>query len=58
MSTTIVLVEIVEHKIYLVRGHKVIQDRDLAELYGVETKVLNQAVRRNIERFRKTSCSH
>lgn len=38
-------------KIYLVRGQKIMIDRDLAELYGVETKVLKQAVRRNIERF-------
>ena len=38
-------------KIYLVRGRKVMLDRDLAELYGVETKVLKQAVRRNINRF-------
>lgn len=44
-------VEIIEKKIYLVRGHKVMLDRDLAELYEVETRVLNQAVRRNIERF-------
>ena len=38
-------------KILLLRGKKVIIDKDLAELYGVETKVLNQAVKRNIERF-------
>ena len=38
-------------QIFYVRGKKVIFDRDLAELYGVETKVLNQAVRRNKERF-------
>ncbi len=44
-------VEIIERKIYLIRGHKVLLDRDLAELYGVETRVLNQAVRRNLERF-------
>lgn len=44
-------VEIIERKIYLIRGHKVMLDRDLAELYEVETRVLNQAVRRNIERF-------
>src|ERR1035437_6485793 len=37
--------------IFLVRGRKVMFDRDLAELYGVDTKVLNQAVKRNIERF-------
>lgn len=51
MVTHIVPVEIVEQKIFLVRSHKVMLDRDLAELYGVETRVLNQAVRRNIERF-------
>ena len=44
-------VEIIERKIYLIRGHKVMLDRDLAELYGVETRVLNQAVRRNLDRF-------
>jgi len=44
-------VEMIERKIYLVRGHKVMVDRDLAEMYGVETRVLNQAVRRNIDRF-------
>jgi hypothetical protein len=38
-------------KIYLIRGKKVMLDRDLAELYGVETRVLNQAVKRNLERF-------
>jgi ORF6N domain len=38
-------------KIYLIRGKKVMLDRDLAELYGVETRVLNQAVRRNEKRF-------
>jgi hypothetical protein len=37
--------------IFLVRGHRVMLDRDLASLYGVETRVLNQAVRRNLERF-------
>jgi hypothetical protein len=37
--------------IYVVRGHKVLLDSDLAALYGVETKVFNQAVRRNQERF-------
>jgi ORF6N domain len=38
-------------KIYLIRGKKVMLDRDLAELYGVETRMLNQAVRRNSRRF-------
>lgn len=44
-------VEVVKGKIYLIRGQKVLLDSDLAELYGVETKVLNQAVKRNISRF-------
>lgn len=39
------------NKIYLIRGKKVMIDRDLAELYGVETRVLNQAVKRNMKRF-------
>ena len=43
--------ERIEKAILLVRGQKVILDRDLAVLYGVETRVLNQAVRRNIKRF-------
>jgi hypothetical protein len=47
----LVLVEIIERKIYLIRGHKVMLDSDLAELYGVETRVLLQAVRRNLNRF-------
>ena len=42
-----------ENKIFLFRGEKVMLDMDLAKLYGVETKVLNQAVKRNIERFPK-----
>ncbi len=43
--------ERIARKIYLMRSVKVMLDRDLAELYGVETKVLKQAVRRNIDRF-------
>ena len=42
---------LVESKIFLIRGKQVMVDRDLAELYGVETKVINQAVKRNLERF-------
>ena len=49
--TKIIPREIIEKKIYLVRGHKVMLDKDLADLYGVETRVLNQAVKRNIKRF-------
>jgi hypothetical protein len=41
----------VERRIYLIRGEKVMLDYDLAFLYGVETKVLNRAVKRNIDRF-------
>ena len=44
-------VEFIERKIYLIRGHKVMLDNDLAGLYQVPTKVLNQAVRRNLDRF-------
>ena len=44
-------VELIEHAIYSVRGCKIMLDRDLAELYDVETRVLNQAVRRHRERF-------
>ena len=50
MSTPIAR-EVVESKIFYIRGHKVMLDKDLAQLYGVETRVLNQAVRRNIDRF-------
>jgi hypothetical protein len=49
--TEIVSVEVITNKIYLIRGIKVMLDRDLAELYGVENKTLNQAVKRNIKRF-------
>ena len=44
-------IEKISGKIYLVRSHNVMLDRDLADLYGVETKVLKQAVRRNADRF-------
>jgi hypothetical protein len=50
MNDLIPINEIAE-KICLLRGQKVILDRDLAWLYGVETRVLNQAVKRNIKRF-------
>ena len=49
--TDIIKQDIIEKKIFLIRGTSVMLDRDLAELYGVKTKVLNQAVRRNLERF-------
>ena len=47
----LVPIERIEQKIFLLRGQKVMLDSDLAELYGVNTKVLNQAVKRNRERF-------
>ncbi|MEA3373839.1 MAG: ORF6N domain-containing protein [Campylobacterota bacterium] len=43
----------IENRIFTIRGSHVMVDRDLAELYGVETKVLNQAVKRNMQRFPK-----
>jgi len=43
--------ELILRKIHLIRRQKVMLDRDLAELYGVETKVLKQQVKRNMERF-------
>ncbi len=43
--------ELVINKIYVIRGQKVMLNRDLAALYGVETKVLKQAVKRNLPRF-------
>ena len=47
----LIIEEVVKGKIYLIRGRKVMLDRDLAELYKVSTKVLNQAVKRNTKRF-------
>ena len=41
----------ISNKIHMIRGQKVMLDRDLAELYGVETRILNQAVKRNEQRF-------
>ena len=43
--------ELIQSKIYDIRGQKVMLDRDLAEMYGVETRALNQAVKRNTDRF-------
>ncbi|OQC33152.1 MAG: ORF6N domain protein [Verrucomicrobia bacterium ADurb.Bin070] len=51
MSDTVIPVERIEQAIYLIRGQKVMLDRDLAMLYDVETRALNQAVTRNIRRF-------
>ena len=54
----LVPLEIVEQKILMLRGHRIMLDSDLAAIYGVETRVLNQAVKRNLDRFPKTSCSN
>ena len=51
MSKEIVPIERIAESICWIRGHKVLLDSDLALLYGVATKVLNQAVKRNRERF-------
>ena len=50
-KSPLVLADRITSAILLLRGEKVMLDRDLADLYGVEVKVLNQAVKRNIERF-------
>ena len=52
-SKQLIPLEMIENKIFLIRNSKVMLDRNLAMLYGVETKALNQAVRRNLERFPK-----
>jgi ORF6N domain len=51
LMTTAVLIERITNRIYYIRDQKVMLDRDLAELYGVETKALKQAVKRNVGRF-------
>jgi hypothetical protein len=51
VSDELVPVEVIENKIFIIRGHKVMIDRDLAFLYEVTTKALNQAVKRNLKRF-------
>jgi hypothetical protein len=50
-NTSLIPRERIERAILLIRGEKVMLDADLADLYGVETKVLNQAVKRNASRF-------
>jgi hypothetical protein len=50
-KTDLISVEKIEKAIYLIRGEKVMLDRDLAHLYEVETKTLNRAVKRNLQRF-------
>ena len=53
MTTSLIPLTRVEQKILLIRGQKVLLDSDLAELYGVTTKRLNEQVKRNIDRFPK-----
>ncbi len=50
-SQEVVPLETIERRIFLIRSQKVMLDRDLAGLYGVPTKVFNQAVSRNLDRF-------
>jgi len=50
-NTGLIPLEVIERRIYLIRGHKVMLDSDLADLYQVETKALNRAVKRNRDRF-------
>ena len=51
MSKEVVPIDRIAHSIYLLRGQKVMFDFDLAVLYGIETRALKQAVRRNLDRF-------
>jgi len=51
IASIIIPAERIHNCIYLIRGQKVLLDEDLAGLYGVQTRVLNQAVSRNMERF-------
>jgi hypothetical protein len=51
MNTELVIQDNIEDRIYTIRGMQVMVDKDLAELYGVETKHINQAVKRNLKRF-------
>ena len=50
-SDQLVVVDNIESLIKVIRGQQIMLDKDLATLYGVETKTLNQAVKRNIQRF-------
>ena len=51
MSNSLITTNDIESRIFTIRGMQVMLDRDLAELYGVETRIINQSVKRNIERF-------
>jgi len=54
---SVVAAELIERRIHLIRGQRVMLDTHLAELYGVETFNLNKAVKRNLERFPGDLCS-
>jgi len=49
--SNLIPIEVIKERIFFIRGERVMIDRDLAELYGVETKQLKRQVRRNIDRF-------
>lgn len=51
MSESMITIERIENNIYVIRGFRVMLDRDLAVLYGVVTKALTQAVKRNLQKF-------
>ena len=57
-TATVIPIERIENAILLILGEKVIMDTELAALYGVETRSLILAVKRNRERFRPISCSN
>src|SRR5437879_4903487 len=50
-SKALAVIDSIEDKIYVIRGQRIMLDADLADIYQVETRVLNQAVKRNIKRF-------
>ncbi len=56
INKNIVPLDRIESKIYFIRGKKVMLDKDLADLYQVETRILNQAVKRNLKRFPVDFC--
>jgi len=56
ISKSVISREIIENKIYLIRGQKVMLDKDLAQLYEVSTKRLKEQVRRNLRRFPEDFC--
>ncbi|OGH95844.1 MAG: hypothetical protein A2039_09005 [Candidatus Melainabacteria bacterium GWA2_34_9] len=51
MTNELIPIQIIENKIFIIRGKKVMIDSDLAQLYEVETRIVNQAIKRNLDRF-------